>query len=80
VPAIINTVTFTYYLRSLVYTDLVALLPTREAAEISGMLSRMIGEASPIQSVLAILFGCALCLAIACRVVALKTYIEQVEA
>ncbi|MCG8586595.1 MAG: ABC transporter permease subunit [Pirellulales bacterium] len=79
VPAIINTLTITYYLRSLVYEEVVALVPSGDAAQITATMSRVIGEATAAQAVGALIFGTALCLALACRIVTKRVYIEQAD-
>jgi ABC-type transport system involved in multi-copper enzyme maturation permease subunit len=79
VPAVVNLLTISYYLRSLVYPDFKSSLPTNQADEITRALSRVIGDASTFEAIGALLLITAACLGIACYVVRRKVFIEQVE-
>ena len=70
VPAVVNTLTISYYLRSMVFSD---------SNDFATGLDRVIGEATTLESIGALLLGTVVCLAVACYVVRRKDYIEHAE-
>ena len=86
VPAVINTVTISYYLRSLVYGDFKNALPPSQQSdpygggnELATALERVIGEATTFQAVGALLIATIVCLAIASYGVRRRVYVEQAD-
>ena len=80
VPAIINTLTIVYYVRSLAFAEIISLdQMSNDDAALANTISRVMGDASTLEAIGALLLGTAICLGIACYTVTKRAYIEHMD-